>query len=311
VGPLFAVLMFALALSALHHVLRDYRPGDIIASARAIPGPRIGLAAGLALLSYLALTCHDTLAVRYIRRRLAYAKIALASFISYAFSINLGFGPISGSAARYRLYSAWGLRALDVAHIAAFCFVTVTLGFLTSSGVSFLVAPAALPSPAWAMRSVGGVCLAVVCAYLMIVTRTRRPLHVRGWRFSPPPFGLSLTGVICSCTEWSVTAAVLYVLLPAGIEVSYPAFLAVFLLSQIIGLVSHVPGSLGVFESAVLLLLRERVETSALVGSLLVFRGIYYLVPFALALLLLGLSEILRRPTAFTPDFPDDVYSVE
>jgi phosphatidylglycerol lysyltransferase len=302
-GPLFALLMFSLALTALHHLLREHHLHDILASARAIPGRRLGWAALLTVLGYVALTGYDALAFLYIRRPLAYPKIALTSFVSYAFSMNLGFGPITGSAVRYRLYSGWGLGAVDVAKVVAFCGLTIWLGFLTLGGAVFLIEPTALPTamrlPFLTTHLLGGVFLVIVAIYLIAVARTRRPFRIRGWEIAAPPIGLSLTAILVSSADWALAAAVLYALLPAALHVSYPAFLSMFLLAQVVGLASHVPGGLGVFESAILLLLHDQADTPALVGALLVFRVIYYLAPFGLAVLLLGLSEALRRRAAF------------
>ncbi|MBU0641336.1 MAG: DUF2156 domain-containing protein [Planctomycetes bacterium] len=295
--------MFSLALTALHHLLREHHLRDILASARAIPGARLGWAALLTLLGYVALTGYDALAFVYIRRPLAYPKIALTSFVSYAFSMNLGFAPVTGSAVRYRLYSGWGLGAVDVAKVAAFCGLTIWLGLLTLGGVVFLLEPSALPAalrlPFLSTHVFGGVFLAIVAAYLAVVTRMRRPLRFRGWEIAAPPTGLSLTGILVSSADWALAAAVLYTLLPTTLHLSYPAFLSIFLLAQVVALASHVAGGLGVFESAILLLLHDQTDTPALVGALLVFRVVYYLAPFGLAVLLLGSSEILRRRAAF------------
>ena len=302
-GPLLALLMFSLALTALHHLLRAHHLRDILASARAIPGAQRGWAALLTLLGYVALTGYDALAFRYIRLSLAYPKIALTSFVSYAVSMNLGFAPLTGSAVRYRLYSGWGLGAVDVAKVAAFCGLTIWLGFLTLGGVVFLLEPTALPTamriPFLTTHLLGGVFLAVVAIYLIVVARTQRPFRIRGWVLAAPPIGLSMTGILVSSADWALAAAALYALLPATLHLSFPAFLSIFLLAQVVALASHVPGGLGVFESVILLLLQDQADAPALVGALLVFRVIYYLAPFGLAVLLLGCSEILRRRVAF------------
>ncbi|HUU98066.1 MAG TPA: bifunctional lysylphosphatidylglycerol flippase/synthetase MprF [Phycisphaerae bacterium] len=302
-GPVFALFMFVLALTALQHLLGEHHLRDILASARAIPAGHIGLAALATVLAYVALTGYDALAFLYIRRPLAYPKIALTSFVSYAFSMNLGFGPITGTAVRYRLYSGWGLGAVDVAKVVAFCGVTIWLGFLTLGGVVFLIEPTAVPTairlPFLTTHLLGGMFLAAVAVYLITVARMRRPLRIRGWELTAPPTGLSLSGILVSSADWALAAAVLYSLLPSTSQLSYPAFLGIFLLAQIAGLASQVPGGLGVFESAILLLLHEQADTPALAGSLLAFRGIYYLGPFGVAVLLLGSSGVLRRRAAF------------
>ena len=124
-GPLFGILFFSVALWILHQELREYHYHDIARHVAEIPHPRLLVALGLTILSYLIMTGYDTLALRYIQHPLAYAKIALASFIGYAFSNNIGLSMIAGASVRYRLYSAWELSALEITKVIAFCTLTL------------------------------------------------------------------------------------------------------------------------------------------------------------------------------------------
>ena len=299
VGFLFALLMFTLALITLHGLLRDYHLHEIFKAAQQIPHRQLWWAVILTLLGYLALTGYDAVALLYIRRPLAYPKIALASFVSYAFSMNLGFAPITGSAVRYRVYSSSGLMAVDVARIVAFCGIVFWLGFLTLAGVSFLVEPAELPSvlsmPLGSTRVLGIVFLSIVVGILVLNAWLRRPIRVQQWQWAAPSTTTSLLGLAVSCADWALVAGVLYVLLPASLPHGYPGFLTLFLLAQLIGVISTVPGGLGVFESAMVLLLSDQIPRPELVGALLVFRAIYFLAPFGLAVLTLGASEAYRH----------------
>ncbi|MBU0617016.1 MAG: flippase-like domain-containing protein, partial [Planctomycetes bacterium] len=298
-GPLFALLMFGLALSALHHLLREHHLRDVLAAAGQIPARQLSWAALLTALSYLSLTGYDAVALLYIRRPLGYPKIAVASFVSYAFSMNLGFAPVTGSAVRYRVYSGWGLTAVDVAKIVAFCGIAFWLGFLALAGVAFLAEPAALPTvlpvPLASTRVVGAVFLVLVAGLLVWGAWMRRPIRIRRWEWRTPSTGISLLGIAVSCTDWALAGGVLYVLLPESVPHGYPGFLTLFLLAQLVGVISTVPGGLGVFESAMVLLLHEHVSTPPLVGALLVFRAVYYLAPFGVAVLALGAAELHRH----------------
>lgn len=55
---------------------------------------------------------------------------------------------------------------------------------------------------------------------------------------------------------------------------------------------SNIPGGLGVFETTILYLLPKQVTTSEILGSLLAYRAIYFLLPLFMALSLLGFQEI-------------------
>jgi uncharacterized membrane protein YbhN (UPF0104 family) len=85
------------------------------------------------------LTGYDALALRYIRYPLAYGRIALASFIGYALSHNIGLSLFTGSAIRYRFYAAWGLSTAQIAGVVAFCTLTLWLGTRAIGGIAFLL----------------------------------------------------------------------------------------------------------------------------------------------------------------------------
>lgn len=298
-GPVFALLMFVLALSALHRLLHEHHLRDIFAAAGRIPSAQLGWAALLTLLAYLTLTGYDALAMLYIRRPIPYPRIAVASFVSYAFSMNLGFAPLTGSAVRFRVYSGWGLSAIDVAKVVAFSGIAFWLGFLALAGAFFLIEPATLPGvvrlPLGSTQAIGVAFLLIVAAVLVWGGWMHRPIRIHQWELHTPSTAISLLGIGVSCADWALAAGVLYVLLPGSVPHGYPGFLTTFMLAQLVGVASTVPGGLGVFESAMVLLLRDHLETPPLVGALLVFRAVYFLAPFGAATLALGAAEIHRH----------------
>src|SRR4030067_2814513 len=108
-GPLIGLLLFAAALWMLRRELKEYSYHDVMRSLEELPALRLYIALALTLFNYFVMTGYDSLTLRYIRSPLPYRKIALASFIGYAFSINIGLSMGAGGTVRYRLYSAWGL----------------------------------------------------------------------------------------------------------------------------------------------------------------------------------------------------------
>ena len=143
--PLLILALFAVALRVLQDTLAHYRYRDVIRYLDALPIDQILLAAALTLLGYLVMTGYDTLAFRYIRHPLPYFKIALASFIGYAFNNNVGLSGLVGGSLRYRLYNAWRLTAVEIAKVIAFCTVSFWLGFVLLGGIFFLDAPPDIP----------------------------------------------------------------------------------------------------------------------------------------------------------------------
>ncbi len=146
VGPLLGLLLFAIALFVLHKELKAFSYHDVVRSLEALPSVHLYIALILTILNYLEMTGYDSLALRYIRYPLSYPKIAFASFIGYAFSTNIGLSMIAGSSVRYRLYSAWGLSAIEITKVVAFYTLALWLGLATVAGVMFLIEPLALPS---------------------------------------------------------------------------------------------------------------------------------------------------------------------
>ncbi len=298
-GPAFGIALFAAALWILHHELRAYSYKEVMASLSALPRWRVGLGFALTAASYGLLTGYDALACRYLAQPLRYRQIALASFVGYAFSHNVGASFLGGGAIRYRLYSSWGLGAGEIATIVAFNGITFWLGFLLLTGLALLLEPAAAVSartlPAGAEATVGAICVGLVVAYVTWSAVRRTPLRVRGFELRIPPLGLTLVQLTLSTLDWAIAASVLYVLLPPSHTLGFGRFLAAFMLAQVAGLASHLPGGLGVFETVILLGLSPYLPGSAVLGSLVVYRIVYYVVPLLAAGALLGAYELLHR----------------
>ncbi len=299
IAPFLGLILFALALLVLHHELRQYHYHDIAREFAAIPLRQILLAIMLTIAGYIVLTGYDTLATHYVQHSLGYPKIAMASFISYAFSNNLGFALLTGAPIRYRLYSAWGLSAIEITNMVAFGSLTFWLGYLTLAGIAFSTEPFVVPGllhlPFGTVRPLGFIFLAIVISYVVFAFSGRRPLKIREWTFPPPSKPLVLGQLTVASLDWAISAGVLYSLLPRVEGLSFFGFLGLFLLAQVSGVLSQVPGGLGVFETIAILLLSPYMPVSAVLGSLLAYRGIYYILPLCIAAIMLGTHEVVAR----------------
>ncbi|HUU29005.1 MAG TPA: bifunctional lysylphosphatidylglycerol flippase/synthetase MprF [archaeon] len=300
VSSLFGLTLFAVVLWVLFHELRHYHYQDIVREVHNLPAFRLLLACGLTALNYLVLTGYDTLAFRYIRYPMPYRRAAPASFVAYAFTNNIGFSVLSGGFVRYRLYSAWGVSARDVARIIAFCGFTFWLGFLAVGGMAFLFTQPSENAHLLhsTLRPLGILLLGLLAGYLIVTVKRTEPLRFRQWEFPLPNLRLGSAQVGLSTIDWLLASGVLYALLPSSVSLTYPHFVALFMLAMLAGSVSSVPGGLGVFETVLLLLLSGHIETTAALGSLLAFRVIYYLLPLLLASGVLFGYEIFHRREA-------------
>ena len=296
---LLGVVLFAVCLFVLRRELHKYHYHEIVRDLGAIPLGALGLALLCSTLNYATLCVYEILAFRYIGNPLEKLRIALASFVAFAFANNVGFYAVSGSAVRYRFYSAWGLSPGQITRVIAFSSVlTFWVGLCTVAAVAFLIEPVAIPAafhlPFASVRFVGVIFAAILIAFVVTSAIRRKPVRVGEWEFEIPRLSLSLSLIGTACVDWTLASSVLYVLLPQHPGLGFPAFLSVFLLAQIAGIVSHVPGGLGIFETAILLLLPGLPPTSV-IGSLVAFRVVYYLIPLIASALLLALHEGLQK----------------
>jgi phosphatidylglycerol lysyltransferase len=285
--------IFLTALEVLRLELRAVSWHDLTADIRATPPHRLALAMALTALNYVALAGYDLLAFVYVGSPVSRARIASASFVAYAISNSVGFAVLSGASVRYRFYSRWGVAADDLARIVVCCSVTFWLGLFALGGAGLVLSPlpaAAVPAARTTLIGVGWVLTAIPAAYLIATVVRKATLRLRGFELPLPQLPLAAGQLLVSALDWALAGAVLYSLLPPS-ALTFVQFLGLFLVAILLGLLSHVPGGLGVFEGVMVLLLRPHVATAMLVPSLVVFRAVYYLLPLALGLVALILDE--------------------
>lgn len=298
IAPLLVLALLAGALWLIHHKLRQVDWPSVRAALGSMPGGRIAAAFGLTAASYSLLTLYDALALSYLGRPLSYGRTALAAFVGYVFNFNIGVSVVGGTAVRYRVYSHWGLTAWEIGKVVAFCAFTGALGLVTMGGLVFALGEAPPGAEAWLpvrwLRPVGGLMLGLVVAYLAACFLFREPMQWRSWKLPLPRPRLALGQVAVAGCELAVAGTVIFALYPPG-DVPYLAFLGVYLVSLVAGLISHVPGGLGVFETVFLVCLPTRADHSQVLATLLAFRVIYYLIPLGMGGVLLAAHELLRQ----------------
>ena len=295
VGPLAALVVFTAVVLILHHQLARLHVRSVFAHLHAIPRRQVLAALGFTAASYWLLSNYEVLALAYLRRLVPYTRIVFTSFIAYSFGHTLGFSAFTGAAIRFRLYATAGLSAIDVATVSAFCSLSLGIGLATILGASLLLAPAHAAAVLqlhhhWP-RLIGTLLLAAVAAYALWACLARGRLEIRGWALRPPGVAIGLAQIALSVSDLSLSSAVLWWLLPAGAHIPFITFLGVYAAAVIAGIVSHVPGGVGVFEAVVLFAL-PNVPADALLGSLLAYRAVYYVVPLVFGTLLFGSKEL-------------------
>ena len=297
--PLLSVVLLAGAFWVLHRELAAHHPRDIARAITALPSHTILAALGVTALCYLVLPLYDALGLRYVGHPLGARRTMLTGFTAYAFSQTLGFSWLTGGSIRFRLYSGWGLSATEIGQVIAFASLTLWLGALTVCGAALVTGSQAVlatfPLPAVVTRVAGGLMVAVALGYLVLCLLRRRTVTLAGWEIPIPSPRMAGAQLLLGVTDWTLAATVLWILLPAGSHAPFAAFVGVFVVAQFLGVVSNVPGGLGVFEGLVLLLLKGEVPAASIVGSLVMYRAVYYLTPFAVAALGLATYELRQR----------------
>lgn len=284
----------------LGHFFAEFSYQDLLDAIRATPGSALACALLATFISFLALTGYDHSSLRYVGANVGYGVAAQTAFIAYALSNTIGLGVLTGGAVRMRLYGAAGVEAGVISKAIAFNAVAFMLGISVVGAGAVLwgahsVAPALHLSPLL-LQAGAGVVLAVAAGLLILCRDGKERLLFGRFRLRLPSISLALQQLLFSAIDIAATAAVLWFLLPAG-SVAFPTFVGFFAIAIVLGVLSHVPGGLGVFEAVMLIALRTHVATESLAAALVLYRLIYYILPLLLAVALLVLLEI-RRGTA-------------
>ena len=289
--------LFFAALEVLRTELRQVTWVTLSRDVVSIPPLRLAVALALTVVNYALLTGYDLLAFVYIGRQVARTRVAVASFVAYAVANNVGFAMLSGASLRYRFYSRWGVTGEELSRIVFFYVTTFWLGLLLVGGVSLATSP--LPSDLQLpgrtiVVATGWVLAAVAIAYVAVTCIRTAPLRLSRLEVPLPPPRLAVAQLVVSTCEWVLAGSVLYALLPPGAP-PLLAFLGAFLAAQLMGLASHVPGGVGVFEGLMILLLQPYFTSGALLPPLIVYRAVYYLLPLSAALVVLVGDELSQR----------------
>ncbi|MFO1070512.1 MAG: bifunctional lysylphosphatidylglycerol flippase/synthetase MprF [Geminicoccaceae bacterium] len=296
--PLLGLVLFAVALWAIHRELAEHPLAAIESAVDAIPWRDLVLALLLTAGSYLCLSLYDSLALRWLGRKVPPREALAAGFVSFALTQNLGLAPLTGGAARYRLYGSFGLSALDIAALLSFNALTLALGMAGTAGLAAVLAPDALATllrlPAGLVAMLGWVALLAVAAVIVAGAFLRREIAFRELRLKLPPPPLAVAQLGIGLVDWTMAGLALWILLPADAGVGPLAFLGVFVLAGLVATISHVPAGLGVFEAVIFLALPDQPAQPGVAAALVVYRIVYYVLPLLVAGGLLGAGQLRR-----------------
>jgi hypothetical protein len=271
--------------------------GDVLDSLQRLPAPALAAAVVLAMASHLLYSCFDLIGRRYTGHTLKTPVVMAVTFVSYTFNLCIG-SLVGGVGFRYRLYSRLGLKTGVITRIVSMSMLTNWLGYKLLAGFLFLVHPLALP-PSWHMGNhglqwIGAALVAISAGYIFACWRFGD--HVWNWRGHElylPPWRMAVLQMAISALNWSLMAAIIWVLLQR--QIPYTDVLTVLLVGAIAGVVLHVPAGLGVFEAVFIALLGYRIGEGQLLAALLGYRALYYIGPLLIAALMYLVMELRAR----------------
>ncbi len=297
------VTLFCLVGYAIMQLTDEVRYDDVVEALAEMSLSSILLAMFFTALSFLALVFYDINAIDYIGKRLPFPYVALTAFSAYAVGNTAGFGALSGGAIRYRAYTRLGLSPEDIGRVIAFVTLSFGLGLAAVAAISLLViageiAPLISFSSFW-LRVIAGTILAIL-GILVVLGRDGRIIEIGPATLRLPDSRTWSRQFLVTAFDIAASASVLYVLLPQT-AIGWPVFLAVYAIAIGLGVLSHVPAGLGVFETVIIASLGSAVNIDAVLGSLVLYRLIYHVLPLLIAILAVSATELRRfvdHPTA-------------
>jgi hypothetical protein len=302
IGVALSLSIITVAVVVLYHMLRHIDPDALVDALEATDWPTLIFAGLFVAAGYLTLTLYDLFALRTIgHSEIPYRVAALAGFTSYAIGHNVGASVFSGGAVRYRIYSSWGLSVIEVTKICFVAGLTFWLGNATVLGLGILQAPQAARAldqlPLWSNRVLALVMLALLGAYVAWVWVKPRVIGRDGWQVTLPGGPSTLVQIAIGIVDLCCCAAAMYMLVPDEPNLGFVTVAVIFVAATLLGFASHAPGGLGVFDAAMMVALWQ-FDKEDLLAGLLLFRLLYYIVPFVLALCVLGIREALLSRSA-------------
>ena len=294
-GIVLSIIIITIAAVVLYRKLHNINVGKVLTAMATVEYRDVAISALFVAAGYFTLTFYDLFALRTIGRKdVPYRVAALAGFTSYSVGHNVGASVFTGGAVRYRIYSAWGLDAIEVAKICFIAGLTFWLGNVAVLGFGFAYHPQAAAHidqlPLWLNRALGITALVILTGYIAWVWRTPRIIGRQNWQVQLPNGPLTMLQIVIGIVDLTCCAAAMYVLVPNEPHMQFIDIAVIFITATLLGFASHSPGGLGVFDAAMLIALWE-FDAEELLAGLLIFRLLYYILPFTLALAVLGIRE--------------------
>lgn len=283
--------IFLVAIFFIHKELKKYDLHDLKASIEAIPFWAITLIIFFVCLDYFILTCFDILAFKNENYDLPKKNISFVSFVSFAFANSIGLSGLTASGLRLNLYSILGVPYKTIMNVVIFCYTTFWLGLLWIGGIFLTLLPISLADiklpiklPIDTTVPIGIVLLIGAIIFTIIIVKKHKSTKV-----------ILINRIIVALSDWVSLSFVLYFALPPHNKIGFFHFLAIFIIAQILGFLSNVPGGIGVFDLIFLTLLGGVYPSNKIIGALLIYRIAYFFIPLLVAFTIFTIYHLFIR----------------
>ena len=281
------LFFFVLAAYMLFRQLSKYEFGDIKNALLSIPNINLLYACIASFLGYIALSSYDYLALKYIKHKISTWKWIFAGFIGFSVSNNAGHAIVSGGAIRYRLYTRWRLKGKEIIKMVTFsgftylvaCFFLIIIGYSITPDHAFGDGIASkITTTIVALGSLVGLVI-----YLTASVLYKKSIDIKGIKLKMPNIKMALAQVFVGSIDILMASLVLYFTLIHFIDIPFNTFIGAYIIAQILGVYSQVPGGLGVFELVFSNIIPGTENQAMLFGALIAYRIIYYLLPLIIS----------------------------
>ena len=248
---------------------------------------------------YTAFSGYDFLALRYIGAKLKKWIVIKTAFISFSVTNTTGHAYMAGGSIRYFFYSKVGLNEFQVLKMIAFESLTFLMGMGLVLDVCLILSHFLHLNHIHKYQHLldaGAVAITIMfLTYLWFVVRPKRCFKWHNITIKAPTLRLTAKQMLVGSFDIISASLVFYTLFRAHMDASYLQVAIIFLIAQVIGIASQVPGGLGVFEAGFLYLFPHTdAEKLPLLAVLITFRALYYFLPLAASVLWLLIDSGIK-----------------
>ncbi|MCD6074066.1 MAG: hypothetical protein K0Q70_949 [Rhodospirillales bacterium] len=288
-------LAILLAIFLLYRVFRNQDPAALREAVTSVSLDTLMLAGLLTAGSFVAISVLEYLAVRHTHAPISVRRIVATAFAAIGIGHTVGLAALSSGAIRYRMYGRAGLGILFVGKVLLFSGISTACGFAGIGGIALLwraesLAPLLGIAPEM-VRGVGAGLLSVLAAYLItcVILPSRVVAIGKKITIRIPSGRVATLQILSANTNVLCIVGALYACLRDFTDVTYSMIAALYVSSDMMALIGHVPGGWGVLEY----IITTSLDGGDVLAGVVLFRAVYYLVPLVLGLFIFLIDEII------------------